>query len=473
VRLTPRELATRAFAVAVLVAGWTATILLWPERRLTTSVAVTLVGCAAASAWLLRHGVRMSVAGWYATLEDLVLVPLVLVYPVGWVMAVGAASGLAMAWGTPSHRTRWYRAVFNSGALTLLAYVSFQAARSMPGEGAVGTALAAIAAALTWGLLSNLITTVAVLVERGGPVAECYRIDDSVLTLRRVPGIATFAVVVYQARAGDWPVLAAVALVLAVQQMLSRAVHVDVMATEYEAEREQLLRLVASAGDRQRREVTSQIHDGPLQVVVATRVLLDSMTSRRENGAPPDPDQLKALSGHLTGAIDELRSALREGYRDRLVVAGVRDGLTEILREHEPTFPAGYRLTVDDQLDLSVDVSVPLLLILREAIVNAAHHSRSNIVTVTVCAEGDTVVGEVLDEGVGIESWVVSVRRRQGHLGLSLMQERAERAGGTVIVERRETAGTRVRVTLPLPRPAHSERPLEDWERTPQAQPGS
>jgi two-component system NarL family sensor kinase len=224
-----------------------------------------------------------------------------------------------------------------------------------------------------------------------------------------------------------------------------------VIAAEQKAERERLLGLVVGVGDRQRREVISQIHDGPLQVVVATKVLLDSMTGRIGAGSPADQEQLRALSRHLTGAIDDLRSTLHEGYRDRLVVAGLRDALTEILRGNEAVFRSGYELAVDDGLDLSLDLSVPLLLVLREAIVNAAKHSRAHSLSVSVCAEGTTVVGEVLDDGVGIESLLVAGRLRRGHLGIALMHERAERARGTTIVERRAAGGTRVRVTLPMP----------------------
>jgi len=471
VRLTPRELTTRCFAVAILAAGWTATVLAWPGREMTRSEAVALGGCAIALGWLNRRLVRTSTPEHSISMDDFVLVPLVLVYPAGWVMAVGVVGALFRGWPTRSFRTPWYRVVFTSGSQPLQALASSVAAMNIPGNGAVRVALAAFAGALAYDVLSNLLPTVAIMLERGRPLVESWSLRDTVAMLRGVPVLTMFAVLVHQAGSRDWPVLVAAGLVLLVQQRMSRAARGDIMAIERAAEREQLLRLVVTAGDRQRREVTSQIHDGPLQVVVATRVLLDSMTSRLEAGTPADHEQLRALSRHLTGAIDDLRSTLHESYRDRLVVAGLRDGLTEILRAHGATFRRGYELAVDDRLDLSVDTSVPLLLILREAIVNAAKHSRAQSVAVLVCADGGTVVGEVLDDGVGIESSMISVRHRQGHLGIALMHERAERAGGTTTIERRETGGTRVRVTLPMA--PLSDRPVEDWERAPEPQPGS
>lgn len=468
--LTPRELATRGYALTVLAAGWTATYLAWPDAALTTSDALTLAGCLLAAGVLLRQGIRLSVSRHFITLEDFVLVPLVLIYPAGWVMAVGAACSLAWALPSRSFRTRWYRIAFNSGHQPLLALASSHMAARMPGDGAVRVVAAAVAATLTWDLLSGLGSAVGVIIERGEPIAESYSLGDAVAMLRGVPVMAAFAVLVHQAGSADWPVLVAAGLVLLVQQLVSRAARADVIAAEQKTEREQLLRLVVGVGDRQRREVTSQIHDGPLQVVVATKVLLDSTISRLDAGTTPDRDQLSALSNHLSAAIDDLRSALHEGYRDRLVVAGLRDGLTEVLRKHEPAFPRGYRLSVDDRLDLNVDASIALLLILREAIVNAAKHSRAQSVAVSVSVDGTTVVGEVLDDGVGLERSPSAVRQ-QGHLGIALMQERAERAGGTTTVERREPGGTRVCVKLPMT--PVSQRPVEDWERAPGSQPGS
>jgi signal transduction histidine kinase len=471
VSLTPRELATRAYTVGTLVAGWSATVLVWPDETITGRQLAVLGGCALAAGWTLRGGVRLSGARHYVTLEDFVLVPLVLIYPAGWVMAVGALSSAAWLVRTRTFQTRWYRVAFNSGNQALLALVSSRVAAGTPGDGALGVVLSAAAAALTWDVLSALGSSTGVFIERGGPATASYQAADVIAQLRVVPVLSLFGAVVYEARTGDWPVLLAALIVVLVQQLLANGTRAGVIAAQREAEREQLLGLVVGAGDRQRREVTSQIHDGPLQVVVATKVLLDSMTTRLKAGATTDEDQLRGLSRHLSAAIDELRSTLHDGYRDRLVVAGVRDGLTEILREHAARFPSGFDLAVDDQLDLTVDSSVVLLMILREAIVNAAKHSHAQSVSVSVCAADASVVGEVVDDGIGIEGPQTSIRRQMGHLGIALMYERAERAGGATAVERLDTGGTRVRVTLPMS--PVSQRPLEDWEHSADAQPRS
>jgi signal transduction histidine kinase len=450
VSLTPREVATRAYALAALGAGWTATVLAWPDREMTTSEAVTLAGCSLASGWLLRRVIRLTAPGNYITVEDLVLVPLVLVYPAGWVMTVAAASALTRLWPSRRYRTRWYRVAYSTGSQPLLALASSTAAGAMGGDGGAHVVLAAVAASVTWAVLSGVGSTVGGSLDRGGRLADHVSAGDVIAQLRIIPVMVALAVLVQQAGAADWPVLVSAALVVLVQHQLSRGAHADVLAAEQKAEREQLLRLAVGAGDRQRREVTSQVHDGPLQVVVATRVLLDSLTSRVAAGTPATTEQLSALSGHLAGAIDDLRLTLREGYQDRLVVVGVREGLDEVLRHHEAAFPLGSELTVDDRLDMGVDTSVALLLILREAIVNAAKHSRAQSLVVSACANGAVVVGEVVDDGIGIDHRQLSMRHQQGHLGIALMRERAERAGGETIVERRESAGTRVRVTLPI-----------------------
>ena len=56
----------------------------------------------------------------------------------------------------------------------------------------------------------------------------------------------------------------------------------------------------------------------------------------------------------------------------------------------------------------------------------------------------------VADDGRGFEPEIRERRRAEGHLGLSLVEELAQQAGGSLTVDSREGAGTRVRLEVPL-----------------------
>ena len=72
----------------------------------------------------------------------------------------------------------------------------------------------------------------------------------------------------------------------------------------------------------------------------------------------------------------------------------------------------------------------------------------------TVSVEVDVVDSTarllVADDGRGFAPDPRDRRRTEGHLGLSLVEELARQAGGSLTVDSREGAGTRVRLEVPV-----------------------
>jgi signal transduction histidine kinase len=72
----------------------------------------------------------------------------------------------------------------------------------------------------------------------------------------------------------------------------------------------------------------------------------------------------------------------------------------------------------------------------------------------TVSVEVDVVDSTarllVADDGRGFGHDVRDRRRTEGHLGLSLVEELARQAGGSLTIDSREAAGTRVRLEVPV-----------------------
>ena len=91
------------------------------------------------------------------------------------------------------------------------------------------------------------------------------------------------------------------------------------------------------------------------------------------------------------------------------------------------------------------ELSVQLLRVLQEALVNARRHSGAENVEVSLRAEEGALVAAVRDDGRGFDA----AATRAG-VGLSAMRERVEGLGGTFEVEGRPGDGTSVRVAVPL-----------------------
>jgi signal transduction histidine kinase len=83
----------------------------------------------------------------------------------------------------------------------------------------------------------------------------------------------------------------------------------------------------------------------------------------------------------------------------------------------------------------------------QEALRNAARHSGAARASVTLARTGGRLTLTVEDRGRGFDPSVVAGKRG---LGLISMKERVTAAGGSLTIDARPGAGTRVQVQVPL-----------------------
>jgi signal transduction histidine kinase/ligand-binding sensor domain-containing protein len=98
-----------------------------------------------------------------------------------------------------------------------------------------------------------------------------------------------------------------------------------------------------------------------------------------------------------------------------------------------------------DSLRLGVDIRRDVLLIFKEAVSNAARHSRCSIVSVHLRREGRRLRLTVADNGIGFNQSAES----DGNGCLS-MQRRAQRLHGTLEITSAHNVGTTVMVSIPI-----------------------
>ncbi len=66
-------------------------------------------------------------------------------------------------------------------------------------------------------------------------------------------------------------------------------------------------------------------------------------------------------------------------------------------------------------------------------------------------ADSSRVVLTVVDDGVGFAAHELHGSARDGHLGLRLIRDLADHAGGVLEIESAPGAGTAIRLVVPLP----------------------
>lgn len=121
----------------------------------------------------------------------------------------------------------------------------------------------------------------------------------------------------------------------------------------------------------------------------------------------------------------------------------------DLLRNEE-----GIEAELDCDLDRRLDPMVETVVFraLQEALHNVRKHAHASRVRVEVHAGLDALVTAVLaDDGIGFDmDEVLPQALAGGHLGLHSLLERVDLAGGSIDLDSRPGAGTRVTVSVPV-----------------------
>jgi signal transduction histidine kinase len=214
----------------------------------------------------------------------------------------------------------------------------------------------------------------------------------------------------------------------------------------------------------ERRRLARELHDGPIQEVLAAGLAMDWCLAEVSAESPMRPrlEQAKRLTAT---AVRQLRSTL-QSLRDGADAPDAE--LPDMLARLEDGHPA-------HQLDVSVEVTgTPLPLtpalrrslfqIARECVFNAAVHGRARRAVIRLGYGGEAVVLCVADDGRGKPKTLRKIIRGEVpgtgggyHLGLADIAAQAEEMGWTLRADRSDLGGIAIQVWLPVP--ARGDRP--------------
>jgi signal transduction histidine kinase len=213
---------------------------------------------------------------------------------------------------------------------------------------------------------------------------------------------------------------------------------------------------LVAAGERRLVRLGFDLHDGPLQEIVALAEELRSASTQISAVVPAEFKQ--RVRGRFNdvharlGALDESLREIAHSIRSTTAVARpVADAVQSELRALENATGIEVELETQGNLNsLSDSQKIVLFRVVQEALSNVRKHSEAESVSVSLRSTRTFVDLTVTDDGCGFDP------RRLGHdrLGLAGISERVRLLGGAVEIETRPGAGTIVRATLPQWRPS-------------------
>ena len=225
-----------------------------------------------------------------------------------------------------------------------------------------------------------------------------------------------------------------------------------VLVEEREGTHETILglsRKLISAHEQERTRIARELHDDICQRLAMLSLRIEKVTRILASGQMRLGEQLEQIwqqCSTLTGDVQALSHELHPSILDNLgLVAAVRS----FCREVSEQTGAAVEFT-DRNIPGTVprEVSLSLFRVIQEALHNAVKYSGQNQFEVRLLGNPGEIDLEVSDRGIGFD--VSRLKNNEG-LGLVNMAERVHLVNGTINIDSKPNAGTRIRARVPLP----------------------
>ena len=220
------------------------------------------------------------------------------------------------------------------------------------------------------------------------------------------------------------------------------AVTSDVTEVKHQSQQiEDLARTVITLVERERAEISADLHDSVGQSLVLLKLELQNMLLKHLGESYGQVRELVRPLDEVMRVVRSMSHRLSPVYLKKLgIVTALEDLCEKVSRQ------SGIQIAVNLGVLESIfaeNWSIDLFRIVQEALTNAVKHSGATRIEVTATVLGDTIVLQVSDNGRGRTE-----DKPDSGLGLLLMRQRAATFGGSVEFVS-SAAGFQVSVVIP------------------------
>jgi signal transduction histidine kinase len=199
----------------------------------------------------------------------------------------------------------------------------------------------------------------------------------------------------------------------------------------------------------ERNRLALELHDAVSQKLFSLVLTAEAAGTQLDRDPQAARAQVARLQSLAAEALEELRSLILELRPPELR----QDGLGGALRKHVDLLRRLHRVDID--LDVDEDDAASggprdgeVFRVAQEALQNALRHGGARRLGVRLGRGDGRLALEVSDDGGGFDPGDPELRSRR--LGLTSMEERAQRLGGTLEIRSSPGAGTTVRLEAPV-----------------------
>lgn len=208
--------------------------------------------------------------------------------------------------------------------------------------------------------------------------------------------------------------------------------------THYASTLEQL------AVSRERNRLARELHDTLAHTLTALSVSLETAKAYFDVDINQTRSLIEKSIETTRNGVDETRRALKALRSSDLEDLGLTLAIKKIAQSAASRFSLNLTLQLDPMPSLSPDIEQTIFRIAQEAIENIAKHSGAKNFSVQL-RHNRRVKLIIQDDGVGFD---IKSKTSTGHFGLIGMKERAELAGGSLVIESERNKGTKVELKI-------------------------
>lgn len=207
------------------------------------------------------------------------------------------------------------------------------------------------------------------------------------------------------------------------------------------------LQTAASLAERER--LAAELHDNLAQMLGAIRLSADGLTQEIESGQKNNAlVRLGNIQTNLSQAYTQVRMALTGLQDDSSAGEEFVQELQACVETFQEQSGVAVALTIasPENFKLSPLNQKQALHIIREALTNIRRHAQATQVQLAVTALNGLIQFVIRDDGIGFDP---SQTPGTNHLGLTIMQTRAERSHGSLTLVSAPGQGTTITLSLP------------------------
>jgi two-component system sensor histidine kinase DegS len=212
------------------------------------------------------------------------------------------------------------------------------------------------------------------------------------------------------------------------------------------------LQQATRAQEEERKRISHELHDDTIQSLVVLSRQLDALASTKEGLSDKNRLRIEELwqqTDSILRGVRRLSQDLRPAALDRLGLLPALEWLASNVTEHSGIVTE-VKVTGKERR-LSEEAAIALFRITQEALRNVWRHSGATKSDITVKFADTKTTIIVSDNGRGFHlPQNIGDIARDGKLGLTGMQERAQLAGGTLTVQSQPDKGTTITVEVPV-----------------------